>query len=181
MKISRIVFVACALGTLWLGGCAQRADYVRPCPAIVLVPDAAFLTRFAGTSEELNDILFEAEAGIVQPTVCYYIEDSDGAPTTIRSEIKLKFAASRGPKNQDGLAKFNYWVRVTGPNQARLSTQTLDVEIPFTAAKVQNVVGDEIEILTPLKSGENGDFYQIWIGIELTPAELAYNRKNPRQ
>lgn len=78
------------------------------------------------------------------------------------------------------MAKFNYWVRVTGPGGSQLSSQTLDVEIPFTASRVQGTVQDAVNILTPLKKGENGDFYRIYIGLAVSERELAYNRRNPQ-
>ena len=43
--------MATALILAGLAGCAQKPDYARPCPVVTMVPDAAFLTRFAGDPE----------------------------------------------------------------------------------------------------------------------------------
>ena len=74
----------------------------------------------------------------------------------------------------------NYWVRVTGPGGSQLSSQTLDVEIPFTAAKIQGTVQDQVTVMVPLKKGETGDFYRIYLGLAVNEKELAYNRRNPQ-
>jgi hypothetical protein len=41
-------------------------------------------------------------------------------------------------------------------------------------------VVEEVQPTIPLKEGENGDWYRIYVGFMLSEQELAYNRKNPR-
>lgn len=171
----------CVLGgALLLSGCVDPIpQQSRPCPMVKVVQDAAYLTRFVGESEDLADTSFEARISRSK-SFCTYVIDTDTGATTIRSEVSVEFAASRGPKNPDSTAKFNYWIRVTGPGSSQLSSQTLDVEIPFTASKVQGLAQDEVNILVPLKQGENGDFYRIYVGLAVNEKELAYNRRNPQ-
>lgn len=165
---------------LLLSACQDPiAQQSRPCPMVKIVQDAAYLTRFAGESEDLAETSFEARVARSQ-SMCTYVMNTKTGETTIRSEINLEFAASRGPKNPDSAAKFNYWVRVTGPNSSQLSSQVLDVEIPFTSAKIQGTIQDQVNILTPLKEGENGDFYRIYVGLAVNEKELNYNRRNPQ-
>jgi hypothetical protein len=163
-----------------LGACVDPIpQQSRPCPMVKVVQDAAYLTKFAGEAEDLAETSFEARIARSK-SFCTYVTNTDTGETTIRSELSVEFAASRGPKNPDSMAKFNYWVRVTGPGGSQLSSQTLDVEIPFTASRVQGTVQDAVNILTPLKKGENGDFYRIYIGLAVSERELAYNRRNPQ-
>lgn len=153
----------------------------RPCPQVRLVQDASYLTRFIGESEDLTNTSFEARINR-SSSLCYYEENRDTGATTIRSEIQLEFVASRGPNNPESAANFRYQIGVTGPGGAKMgSAQILDVSIPFSAAKVQGVSQDEVVVYTPINQGENGDFYRIWINLEVTPKELAYNRRNPQQ
>lgn len=167
-------------GALLLGGCVDPiAQQSRPCPAVKVVQDAAYMTRFAGESEDLAETSFEARLSRSQ-SMCSYVWNTDTGATTIRSEVSIEFTASRGPKNPDSAAKFNYWVRVTGPGGSQLSSQTLDVEIPFTAAKIQGTVQDQVTVMVPLKKGETGDFYRIYLGLAVNEKELAYNRRNPQ-
>lgn len=173
--------ILCAIGaTLLLSGCTDPIpQQSRPCPQVKVVQDAAYLTRFAGEAEDLAETSFEARISRSQ-SMCTYVMNTDTGETMIRTELSIEFAASRGPKNPDSAAKFNYWVRVTGPGSSQLSSQELDVEIPFTAAKVQNALGDQIDVFVPLKQGETGDFYRIYVGLAVTEKELAFNRRNPQ-
>lgn len=153
----------------------------RPCPQVRVVQDASYLTRFAGGSEELTNTSFEARIAR-SSSLCYYEENRDTGATVIRSEIKIEFVASRGPNNPDSAARFQYQIGITGPGGRRLpGQQMLDVEIPFSASRVQGVAQDEVFVYTPINLNENGDFYRIWINLVVTPQELAYNRRNPMQ
>ncbi len=168
-----------ATGALWLlSGCQDNVpDQSRPCPAVKLIQDASYMTRFAGESEDLAETSFEARITKSDSWCKYLYTDTD---TQTLTYLTLTFAASRGPKNPDSMAKFNYFVRVTGPGGSQLQSNILDVEVPFTAAKVQNSVADQVDVTIPLKQGENGDFYRIYVGIAVNEKELAYNRRNPQ-
>lgn len=172
----------CAMGVaLLLSGCSNNvAEQSRPCPPVKVLQDAAYMTRFAGDSEDLADTSFEARIARSQ-SMCTYVIDTETGATSIRTELSVEFAASRGPNNADSAAKFNYWVRITGPGGEHMpGDQNLDVEIPFTAAKIQGIAQDQVEILLPLRKGENGEFYRINLGLVVTEKELAFNRRNPQ-
>jgi hypothetical protein len=187
-RFGPMVRFGAALGALGaasvlLAACANNdvAPQSRPCPQVRVVQDASYLTRFAGASEELTDTSFEARV-TRSKSLCYYEESRETGATTIRSEIQVEFAASRGPNNPDSAARFRYRIGITGPGGQLLpGDQLLDVEIPFSASKVQGIAQDEVFVYTPLQQGENGDFYRIWISLEVTEKELAYNRRNPVQ
>lgn len=179
-KMVRVLLLAFAAAPL-LAGCIDNTPVQsRPCPVVRTFQDASFLTRFAGESEDLTEASFEARLARSR-SVCYYQEDTSTGETVIRTELNVEFTASRGPKNADSAALFNYWIRITGPGGVHLpGDQSLDVQIPFTASAVQGVAQDQVTVYIPLKKGENGDFYRINIGLELTEKELAYNRRNPQ-
>lgn len=166
---------------LLLSGCVDNIpQQSRPCPPVKVLQDAAYLTRFAGESEDLAETSFEARIARSQ-SMCTYLIDTDTGQTSIRTNLSVEFAASRGPANAESAAKFDYWIRITGPGGQHMpGDQSLDVEIPFTAAKVQGVAQDEVEILLPLRKGENGEFYRINIGLAVSEKELAFNRRNPQ-
>lgn len=179
-KYARNLFIAMGT-TLLLSGCTNPiAEQSRPCPPVKVLQDAAYMTRFAGESEDLANTSFEARIARSQ-SWCTYVMNTETGETSIRTNLSVEFAASRGPNNADSAAKFNYWIRITGPGGEHMpGDQLLDVEIPFTAAKVQGVAQDEIEIMLPLRKGENGEFYRINIGLVVTEKELTFNRRNPQ-
>jgi hypothetical protein len=69
---------------------------------------------------------------------------------------------------------------VTGPAGQPLARQVFDTAIPFEDNATQGIVVEELQPRIPLKQGENGDYYRIYVGFLLNEKELAYNRRNPR-
>jgi hypothetical protein len=162
-----------------LAGCSSGPPpQSLPCPAVLTVKDATYLTKFNGASEDLTDTSFESKVDAIH-SQCFYSENE--TKKAIRTDLKIQFLASRGPKNPDGMAKFQYFVAVTGSGGQLLNREVFDVEIPLTSDKPQNVTQDEIEPTIPLPQGQNGDYFRIYVGLILTEQELAFNRRNPRQ
>jgi hypothetical protein len=160
--------------------CAQAPKQSMPCPVVKTVPDASYLTRFAGESEDLTDTNFEARLVGVQPK-CVYSENTDTKKTSIVSDLLIKINASRGPKVTGDSVTFNYVIALTGQGGRKITRQQFDVTIPLTADKPSGQIVDNPTVTIPLKKGETGDFYQIYVFLEVTPKELAYNRRNPQQ
>jgi hypothetical protein len=94
--------------------------------------------------------------------------------------MQVKFLAQRGPKDREAVAKFNYFVAVTGPGGQPLTREVFDTQVDFKDNATQGIVIEELQPRIPLKQGENGDYYRIYVGFMLDEKELAYNRKNPR-
>jgi len=176
--VGRFGLTAAALGgTLLLTACVDNIpSQERPCPMVRVVQDASYMTRFAGGSEDLTQVSFEARIAKSDNWCKYLYTDTE---TQTQTFLNVTFAASRGPQNVESAARFNYFVRVTGPGGTQLQSQLLDVDIPFTASKVQNALTDEVEVRIPLKQGETGDYYRIYVGLAVSEQELSYNRRNP--
>ncbi len=186
MRLHRGSFRAAGLGllALLLGSCSETPSRSVPCPMVKLVGDASYVTRFAGESEDLTDTAFEARIGIANQ-MCHYQVNNDTKKTVIVTDLQLRIEAARGPKNTGDKADFRYFVSVTGPGGAHVGDpkwrNTFDISIPLTADKPTDGIVDEPKITIPMKQGENGDFYRIYISLDLTEKELAYNRRNPKQ
>jgi hypothetical protein len=160
--------------------CTETPKQSMPCPVVKAVPDASYLTRFAGESEDLTDTAFEARLVGVQPK-CTYSEDTDTKKTAIVSDLLVKILASRGPKLTGDQVTFNYVIALTGQGGRKITRQQFDVTIPLTADKPSGQIVDNPTVTIPLKKGENGDYYQIYVFLEVTEKEMAYNRRNPQQ
>jgi hypothetical protein len=76
---------------------------------------------------------------------------------------------------------FNYFVALTGQGGKQIMRQKFDVTVPLTADKPTATIVDNPTVMIPLKKGENGDYYQIYVYLEVTEKEFAYNKRNPRQ
>jgi hypothetical protein len=171
--------LAGALALLATASCGSTENIAAyPCPVVGAVRELGYMTKFQGDSQDLSDTLFEAKVDQVLPaTNCVY-EDDDGKRAIVY-DIRVKFVAQRGPKDREGTAKFNYFMAITGPGGQPLVREVFDTEVAFENA-TQAVTVEELQPRIPLKEGENGDYYRIYVGFMLNEKELAYNRKNPR-
>jgi hypothetical protein len=168
------------MALLATASCATNEDIASyPCPFVGAVRELSYMTKFQGDSQDLSDTLFEAKIDQVLPAVNCIYENNDGKQAIVY-DIQVKFLAQRGPKEREGLAKFNYFVGIGGPGGQILTREVFDSEIAFENNATQAITIEEIQPRIPLKQGENGDFYRIYIGFMLNERELAYNRKNPR-
>jgi hypothetical protein len=181
-RARRVVgILAGMLALLGAASCASQEDVAAyPCPVVSPARVFSYLTKFAGDSQDLSDTLFEARLDQILPAAnCVYQED-DAGKRAIVYDIRVKFLAQRGPKDRDGIAKFQYFMAITGPGGERVAGQVFDTEVPFENNATQGIVNEELEARIPLKEGENGDYYRIRLGFALTAKEQAYNEKNPR-
>ena len=172
--------VAGAMALLVTASCATNEDIASsPCPFVGAVRELSYTTKFEGESQDLSDTLYEAKIDQVLPAVNCVYENDDGKQAIVY-DIQVKFLAQRGPKEREGLAKFNYFVGIGGPGGQILKREVFDSEIAFENNATQAITIEEIQPRIPLKQGENGDYYRIYLGFMLDERELAYNRKNPR-
>ena len=173
--------VAGALALLATASCGSTDDTPSyPCPVVMPVRELSYMTKFQGESQDLSDTLFEAKVDEVLPALNCVYEEEDGGKRAIVYDIRVKFLAQRGPKDREAAAKFNYFMAIGGPGGEVIARQVFDTEIPFENNATQAITVEELQPRIPLKQGENGDFYRIYIGFMLSEKELAYNRKNPR-
>lgn len=175
-----IGIVAGAVALLATASCANTENIASyPCPFVGAVRELSYMTKFQGESQDLSDTLYEAKIDQVLPAVNCIYEDDDGKRAIVY-DIQVKFLAQRGPKEREGVARFNYFVGIGGPGGQVIKREVFDSEIVFENNATQAIIVEEIQPRIPLKQGENGDYYRIYVGFMLDERELAYNRKNPR-
>jgi hypothetical protein len=175
-----IGILAGAMALLLTASCASTENIASyPCPVVAPVRELSYMTKFQGDSQDLSDTLFEAKVDEVRPAQNCIYEDDDGKRAIVY-DIQVKFLAQRGPKDREGTAKFNYFVGIGGPGGQIIKREVFDTEIPFENNATQAITIEELQPRIPLKQGENGDYYRIYIGFMLSEQELAYNRRNPR-
>jgi hypothetical protein len=172
-----------AVGLASCGG--TTAVQSLPCPEVKVIPDASYLTKFAGDSEDLTDTAYEAKIAVGNQ-ICHYLVEKDTGKTTITTDLVVQIQASRGPKVTGDKADINYKVSVTGPGGSHVGdpkwTNSFAVSVPLTKDKPTAVIADNASVTLPLANkNENGDFYRIYVYLQLTEKEVAYNRRNPQQ
>jgi hypothetical protein len=178
-RVSALALLLVVAGSL--SGCGGNSKGPpQPCPDVVVPKQTQYLTKFAGNGSDLSDIAYEAKVDTFS-TYCVYSVDQE--PAYIRTNLKIQLAATRGPKFSGDHITLKYALGVTGPGGKIIpgAKQVLDMDIDFSKGQVANINADEVNVTIPLKQGENGDFYRVLLGLDLTQDQLDYNKRNPRQ
>ncbi len=169
LRLSRLVAGGFVLAVV-LAACSNDGPPL-PCPTIVPVADAAQMVRFNENGRDLTDVLFEARI----ENYVLACEYDDGV---IEARMRLQVLAIRGPADRDQVARFSYFVAIATRDQKIGVREIFDLEIPFEGNRTRVLAAEELTPRIPLKPGEDGSNYLIYIGLSVTPEELQYNREN---
>jgi hypothetical protein len=150
---------------------------VGPCPLMGVLYDNARVVDFAAPAQErYANIEFTGEMQGVRG-LCRYV---DADPITMSIDIEMAFG--RGPAATSDRHTYRYWVAVTRRGIAPIEKAYFDVDVRFRGDEVVVNRTERIERIvipraTPDLSGEN---FEILVGFELTPEQLAFNRDGRR-
>ncbi len=164
-------FLLIASFPVLLAACAAPDETPPLCPPAIVIKDAERLVKFDGAGRDLTDVLFELDINEAR-LVCEYDDN------VIESAVGIRFIAARGPKDQERLASFRYFVAVATSDRQILAREEFDLTIPFDGNRTRVVALEEVFPNIPLRPGTDGDDYLVYIGIQLTQEELKYNREN---
>lgn len=170
-----IVLAPCLLLAGLAAGCVPPEDKFPPvCPMLSLAPNAGQLTRFAGAGRDASDLVLRARITAV-PAKCADGDDRGHVRATLHVEAELtRGIAARGEAPRPG-----YFVAVTEAGRV-LQKQDFVLPAKFPAnGDYANVIGDDIELVLPVAKGSNAAVYHIYVGFQMSPEELAYNRAHP--
>lgn len=94
----------------------------------------------------------------------------------VRVDLNVIIVGERGPSARGGtLVNFNYFVAVTGPNDAILSKRTLAVAVAIPAEKKRAGVTDHLEEVIPLAGLVPGQL-TLDLGFQQTPEVVEFYR-----
>ncbi len=169
------------LSMLGVAGCSS-SDEPPPsqiCPRISALGDAAMLTKFAvGIGRDLTDV--DHEIRIVDIRFgCQFTEDENDNPI-LAVAVAPVFEASRGPANSDRQAQFNYFVAIADQQRTILNKQTFELRVAFPGNRSRVTISPDdppVTVDIPPVPGQSGTSYHVFVGLQLTPDELQYNRR----
>lgn len=164
------------LAVLALAGCSNNTgDFAPACPQLRLLPDGADLTRFGGRGQDLTDLVFQARLEGVPPSTgsCKWIDE---AHTKVAVTMSVAISAQRGPAMPGRQTMVPYFIAVADGSHI-LDRQGYTTQVTF-ASNVERtaLVSDPVKLVLPVSRDKSAAAYTVWVGLQLTPAELAYNR-----
>ena len=170
---------ACVVLLLGAGCSGDDNEDLAPCPVAKVMGEPSELTRFAdGPGRDPTDILFEASFRKVVGECGY---DSDGGEIDV--ELTVAFDILRGQANRQGEASFSYFVAVAergediGPQPIVHGRKAFSITAPFAQTQKRIGYSDVLEITIPRPDARDVRSYVLYLGFELTPEELSYNKR----
>lgn len=150
---------------------------VGPCPLMGVIYDNSRVVDFAAPSNErYANIEFTGEMQGIRG-LCRYLDDD---PITMSIEVDMAFG--RGPAATSDRQTYRYWVAVTRRGVAPIEKAYFDIDVRWDRGEAIVTRTEEINNIvipraTPETSGEN---FEVLVGFELTPEQLAFNRAGKR-
>lgn len=160
----------------------SRSNLDTTCPNIHIVPELSTLTQFddfyAGpeSQDQIQALSLIQTAG----GVCRIVDNN-----TLQVALTLTFIHSLGPQGLSTMGKnasfaFPYFASVSTSSGAIRAKDVFAASVIFdkNTTRVQSIESLKQSLL--LERDEKISDIRILIGFQLTPAQLAYNRTNPR-
>jgi hypothetical protein len=178
VRAGGLALVFAGLGAL--GGCfnldvLNDDPNVGPCPVAGVLYDANRVVDVQGLERHENVGFTGAVEGV--RGFCRYIGDN---PITM--EIEIDFAFGKGPKAEGDRHTYPYFVSVTRRDRLVLAKEKYAMDVSFPRGKdivrrTEKVDGIVIPRATATVNGTN---FEVIVGFDLTPEQLAYNRSGKR-
>lgn len=170
-------FAAVAVAALGLSACSSldTRQNVGPCPVAASLYEASRLVE-VGEVERHENVAFTGSIEGVR-SFCRYVDKN---PITM--ELEIDFALGRGPQAEGDSKTYQYFVAVTRRDRLVIAKETFPLQVDFRrGAQVvrvtEKVGGIVIPRATETVSGTN---FEVIVGFELTPDQLAFNRAGKR-
>mgnify|MGYP001162144344 FL=1 len=186
----KFLFNLAALGCLGLilTGC-ESAKELNPfakkkplpaCPKVQLLKDTDTITAYrAGPGRDITDIRFEAELkGFTGE--CEYI-GKKGVYSKVNVTIKVDFDISRGPAEKSRSTNVSYFVAMPEFYPKPQGHQVFTTRVTFPENRNSMWIIDEaVEVSIPITKSRPGPNSKIYIGFQLTPEQIKFNREKQR-
>ncbi len=159
-----------------LFGADANTANAGPCPLLGVLYDASRLVEFKGAEERYANVAYTGEMRGVRG-LCRYT----GA-NPIEMSLEIDMAFGKGPAAEGSSRTYRYWVAVTRANMAPIEKQYFDLTVNFPREQ-DRMAGSEVirRVVIPRANDTvSGANFEILVGFELTPEQIAFNRAGKR-
>ncbi len=171
-----IRLMSLALVAAALSGCSswfEKKQEQPPCPRVSILSDASRVTHFRpGPGRDLTDVVLQAEFGNYSGS-CYY----DFKTETMSLKMQVGIDVARGPAAEGRKDKLSYFIAIPAfyPKPEAKIVMPVEVEFPANTDKVR-YTDNELEVTMPIKKLRDLAQYEVFLGFQMEPAEIEYNR-----
>ncbi len=176
VRVGKIGAGYAALALFAVAACEQGpAAPPPPCPDIVIVQDAAEVTQFLpGPGRDLTDVTLEARVVDFRGFCETDLEDDRSGAVDV--ELELLMVAARGPAAAGRVASVRYFVAIADKEENVLARAEFETEFTFEGNRNRIGFAEELTQRIPLRRGQLGDNFSVFVGFVLTDEGLKFNR-----
>jgi hypothetical protein len=156
-----------------LAGCARAVSNQFPpaCPHAGILADAADITRFRPGGHDLTDMVLDGRITGVGGDCTR--EDGRTLKVTVHASVQL----TRGPAAKGPVEDVPFFVAVSENGQL-LDKQVYRIAPAFPRnSDTLSITTDDVSLTLPVSPDKPGSAYDLVVGFQLTPDELATNRR----
>ena len=145
--------------------------FAPACPQVAILSDGADLTAFRAQGADLTDMVVDGRITGVSGKCA--LDDL----THLRTTISVNMDVARGPAARTRQADVTYFVSVSrGDAILDKRDYTLAVDFPRNSDRLR-LTGDQVDLVLPVDDKLTGAAYSVLVGFQLTPDQLAFNRR----
>ncbi len=150
---------------------ADLPAFAPICPQTGILRDGADLSQYRGAGADLTDLVLDGR--ITGLSGKCSLDDR----THLRTVISVSMELTRGPAAKGPQAAVTYFVSVAkGDAILDKKDYTVAVTFPRNSDKLR-LTGDRVDLVLPVDEHLTGAAYRILVGYQLTPEQLALNRR----
>jgi hypothetical protein len=154
-----------------LAGCGAD-KIIPPCPPVRIDAATAYITKFKdGAAPEMNNMEYRAEVTGYKGE-CVFRDDK------VELTMDIDFAFEPGPA-LSGPAKVPYFVAIPQYFPRPEGKRVLELQVKPEGNGPQRIRESNVRAVIPLKKNEPAAAYDVYVGLQLTPEQLEYNRTHP--
>lgn len=161
-----------------LSACTSEAEIelqqALPCPGVGILGGTEDLTSFTGTGNDITDIALTAELERVVSQCEYDIDDG-----IIYVDLAVRGVAEIGPAATSRQVAVPMFIALTEVNSRVLRKDTFMLPLAFEGnQRTTSFIHTIEETKVPYVARIDGSAYEILVGFQLTPEQLAYNKRD---
>ncbi|MHC8510344.1 MAG: hypothetical protein ACYYKD_13330 [Rhodospirillales bacterium] len=166
------------VGGTWLGEEMFEDEYIPSCPKVRLLTHHDTLTLFtAGPGRDLTDVRFEVDLNGYK-LACGHDIDDETLAGELAVELNAVLIVDRGPADKSRKIAVPYVVTLRDADDGTLLQKNrFFAAIEFEGNQRRKRMLDEtVEMTIPLFPGRTGRDFVIYIGLQLKPEHVEFNR-----
>ncbi|WP_298370735.1 hypothetical protein [Azospirillum sp.] len=166
--------VVLATAVVGLSGCSgfgpkDPAEALLACPKVSIIRDLSEVTVLRPGGRDLTDL--ESRAALAD-----FSGNCEYTSAGVTVNVNVFLIAERGPAMKSDSAKYQYFVALAKPDDSIVSKVYFDTDVAFPAGQPRAGSKEELAPKIPLPKDANAKDWKVYLGFQLTPEQLAFNR-----